>query len=46
VSNNDAISSATEWRPKISLPDGLLTLQNWLEDRFGVTARPERREVA
>jgi CDP-paratose 2-epimerase len=46
VSNNDAISSATEWRPKISLPDGLLTLQNWLEDRFGATARPERREVA
>jgi CDP-paratose 2-epimerase len=46
VSNTDAISSLTGWQPRISLPDGLLTLKQWLESRFGATAPPVCREVA
>jgi|SRR5690349_16935043 len=46
VSNTDAISSLTGWQPRTSLPDGLLTLQEWLEKRFGTTAQPQQREVA
>jgi CDP-paratose 2-epimerase len=35
VSDIRALSSAVGWSPAVSLPDGLLSLRNWLEQRFG-----------
>lgn len=35
VSDLRAISSALDWRPTVSLADGLHSLQQWLESRFG-----------
>jgi CDP-paratose 2-epimerase len=46
VSNSDAVSAATGWRARVSLREGLATLKQWLENRFGATAPPEHREVA
>jgi CDP-paratose 2-epimerase len=46
VSNTDMVSAATDWQPHVSLREGLISLEQWLEDRFGATAPPEHREVA
>ncbi len=35
VSDLGALSSAVGWKPRTALTDGLLSLRNWLEARFG-----------
>ena len=37
VSDVSALTSATGWTPRISLRDGLNSLQDWLESRLGRT---------
>jgi CDP-paratose 2-epimerase len=44
VSNISTISAALGWRPQIGLRDGLRTLEQWLEGRFGVSEVAAQRE--
>jgi CDP-paratose 2-epimerase len=44
VSNTEAIASAVGWKPEVSLPDGLRSLLDWLEGRFGPEQAPVSRE--
>lgn len=46
VSDIRAIAAALGWAPRVRLRGGLLSLQGWLESRFGPAAVPVRREVA
>jgi CDP-paratose 2-epimerase len=45
VSDIRALATAVGWQPRVTLRDGLRTLERWLEVRFG-TAMPIREEVA
>ncbi len=45
ISDIRAIETATGWQPRVTLRDGLRTLERWLEGRFDA-ALPIRQEVA
>jgi CDP-paratose 2-epimerase len=46
VSDISAIAAAIGWRPAVPLRDGLRSLQEWIEMRFGATSLPVQQEVA
>jgi CDP-paratose 2-epimerase len=46
VSDISAIAEAIGWRPTVSLPGGLRSLERWIETRFGPAPLPAQREVA
>ncbi len=46
VSDVSAITAATGWRPRISLQDGLRTLEQWLDSRCSRNVAFVQREVA
>jgi CDP-paratose 2-epimerase len=45
ISDIRAIATAVKWQPRVTLRDGLRTLERWLDGRFGA-AVPIRQEVA
>jgi CDP-paratose 2-epimerase len=46
VSRIDALTSAVGWRPEMPLRQGLRSLLNWLENRFGTKrAAPSRKAL-
>lgn len=45
VSRLDAINSAIDWRPLVSLDDGLVSLNAWLQHRFADHARQTATEA-
>jgi CDP-paratose 2-epimerase len=46
VSNLNAISTAIGWQPRISLQEGLRSLEQWLTERFASLTEDTHREVA
>jgi CDP-paratose 2-epimerase len=46
VSDISAIAAAIGWRPTLSLRDGLRSLEQWIETRFGSAPLAAQREVA
>lgn len=45
VSRTEAIGSAVGWKPQMPLREGLRSLLNWLEGRFGPAHAPEELRV-